>query len=1212
MVLAAGFLVFSSLGTAINQNVIYPDLNGNMKLWNPNGNNWDTGVDIPGDGVGGIAESDGDGNKEVMIYQSGVLKTWDVQTGNEKEYSTVSDIGRPGPAGDIDSDGDVEFFYKSTGGELKYYDFGTDSVTTTSASSIDDVGCVANIGTGDKVAVYRSSSGNMNYYDIDSGSTSTLTSDSRGIGGCYDENGDGNKEIAFDDGSVSYYDYDTDTRVTPGPSSNYGNLGAFDDFDDDGNGEVAYRTGSDTLNIYEFSSTSDEYNTGLSSVLPGLASYSQLFKPPVFEVVSTSPSKWNFSDSIDVTANVTDDGSVSSVNADVWKNGTQIVSSASLSKQASGNWTVDNLFTVDEANVYYNISLTATDDAGATTTYTTSQLIEEQASEPTILAPENQTYYKYNNTHKYKIQDDGDDVENETYTCKIYIDGSYISGTEVDLQENASLEDRTFSKDIATDIGTHKFLVSCTDELGNVTNSSRYYTVDNFNFTNILSTDPTFETLYENYTLDAVAGSMVENYTTKLYWNSSLKDQKTIQTESNIEYDYQEDANATGTGETLKNSSNLFDGDYDTYAQAGPNLIPEEEDYIGYGYMNYSKPGAPKRNLSYWTVKDGAGKVNLSIPENCWDQNPLQFRATSDLRNVEPYHSWSCWNGSSWKVLRSGNDGEGKLFEEAMYWSSGVAEIVSKNSFGVPLVENNNTVEDWYIEVNVSYREIDTGNTVYDTKTSSNESQTVQHNYYINQSYIQDNSLLENSEYTHITQLKTETNQNADINPENTYLRTSSTTPLTLQNSTTLSQTYSATQNTGTSNTNKENFTSKNTFNLSFKNSSRTINTEKDFTLYEILLTDCNQGLDSNETLKFNSFKEENISETLLTDLSASFLIEKNNLDKSFNFSSTNKTTHTFCIYPSWAEYTISTSSEKQIRYDEASGVGTDYTERSYFIVNQTISNSTTEIPLYLLDKNKASEIIFKVLDSNTEPYPGLVGRVERYYPSQDKSLTVESFRTGTEGKGTGTLNIGSDVYYVVKLFEDKDFIYETEQQQVSESPWVIQLGVESYTGYVDYLDAISYKCSKNISSLNCSYTSSRDDLNNFTLEVDRQETIGFENVCTVSSQTITGFVECTGLNLTNESYNYEVTATFGETDYLLETGNIGNLPSPFGEAGLVASMFIIAGALLIGIWSPFAAITLGMIATGVTYLINFLEITQAAFVSIILIGFVMLWRMMK
>jgi len=53
---------------------------------------------------------------------------------------------------------------------------------------------------------------------------------------------------------------------------------------------------------------------------------------PKFNSVSTSPSSWTVGSSIDVSADVSDsDGTVSSVEADVWENGSQIVSDASLS-----------------------------------------------------------------------------------------------------------------------------------------------------------------------------------------------------------------------------------------------------------------------------------------------------------------------------------------------------------------------------------------------------------------------------------------------------------------------------------------------------------------------------------------------------------------------------------------------------------------------------------------------------------------------------------------------------------------------------------------------------------------------------------------------------------------------------------------------------------------------------------------------------------------
>lgn len=91
--------------------------------------------------------------------------------------------------------------------------------------------------------------------------------------------------------------------------------------------------------------------------------------PPAFNQVATTPSEWNNIENVTVTVNASDpDGTISSLEADIYEAGVK-ENTVSLSQEASGNWTAENLFRVGSGDKTYKISLTATDDANAKTTY---------------------------------------------------------------------------------------------------------------------------------------------------------------------------------------------------------------------------------------------------------------------------------------------------------------------------------------------------------------------------------------------------------------------------------------------------------------------------------------------------------------------------------------------------------------------------------------------------------------------------------------------------------------------------------------------------------------------------------------------------------------------------------------------------------------------------------------------------------------------------
>ncbi|GAI51716.1 unnamed protein product, partial [marine sediment metagenome] len=96
-----------------------------------------------------------------------------------------------------------------------------------------------------------------------------------------------------------------------------------------------------------------------------------------------------------------------------------------------------------------------------------------------------------------------------------------------------------------------------------------------------------------------------------------------------------------------------------------------------YVYFNYTKPvGASSTSL--WQVKDSGSypsKINMSIPSDCWNQDPLRFQYISIYVQSTPAHikeyRGSCWDGDTWQSLRSGSEGD-NIYEEAMWWNISV------------------------------------------------------------------------------------------------------------------------------------------------------------------------------------------------------------------------------------------------------------------------------------------------------------------------------------------------------------------------------------------------------------------------------------------------------------------------------------------------------------------------------------------------------------
>jgi len=108
-----------------------------------------------------------------------------------------------------------------------------------------------------------------------------------------------------------------------------------------------------------------------------------------------------------------------------------------------------------------------------------------------------------------------------------------------------------------------------------------------------------------------------------------------------------------------------YDGDWDTYGwgTAGTGIV-----YLNYTHLSDSL------NSSLWQIKDGEGvSNNLTIPQGCWDQTPLEFKVES--QGGGSYHSlWYCKNSTGWELVREIQDTWLMVYEEAMWWDTPAPE----------------------------------------------------------------------------------------------------------------------------------------------------------------------------------------------------------------------------------------------------------------------------------------------------------------------------------------------------------------------------------------------------------------------------------------------------------------------------------------------------------------------------------------------------------
>lgn len=278
--------------------------------------------------------------------------------------------------------------------------------------------------------------------------------------------------------------------------------------------------GFDTDSSFEEISVVNRQTNSASDVYVDDIYSGTINQPPSFDNVETDPDSWTLGSSPDVFANVTDsDGSVSSVEADVFENGNQINNSVSLSQDGNGQWTIKDLFTVDQTNVFYNLTLTATDNDGATTNYEENQYISDDSPGLVINKPNNKTFFDYDQTWKISNNDDGDDVNGEISECHVWDNGQLLD--TFNLSEGSSFSSNSFRHNK----GFHQFNATCTELNGSklTTNKERFYTVKRFELTGNSSDATTFETENESFSSSYQVGDMVQDLKAKLWYSGDKK-----------------------------------------------------------------------------------------------------------------------------------------------------------------------------------------------------------------------------------------------------------------------------------------------------------------------------------------------------------------------------------------------------------------------------------------------------------------------------------------------------------------------------------------------------------------------------------------------------------------------------------------------------------------------------------------------------------------
>jgi len=629
------------------------------------------------------------------------------------------------------------------------------------------------------------------------------------------------------------------------------------------------------------------------------------------------------------------------------------------------------------------------------------------------------------------------------------------------------------------------------------------------------------------------------------------------------------------------------------------------------GTEPYSESGSVSADLGQHTFKASCSDPAGNNRNKTVQYTVKAFEFSSSNSEASVFETESIYYDSSSEV---GSMVENVTYQ--LYWNGTLKDTGSVSGFSdpsnlsrtlgfeVPLVESNGAIFDWFTSAVVEYRGVD-GSDKLKVFNSSTQSQSVVHAYNFSSENTDKDRYIEfdNAQYSAVLE---NSSDKASINAEFDTGETDKTV-LELVNSSESSQTFGGSVKLPQIIQDQKTVSFNSTFNVSFRNKTRQINSPSvSRDLFRFDLTDCEGG--NPVGLRFNTFEEFNQSNAVSSNMDLAVQVWNEGspgLKRTFNTSSEDKESHEFCIQPSWADLRVD-SKEKLIQY-----YGGDYNRRSYFLFNESLTNDTTEIPLYMNLDPRTSRISVEAEDDRGNSLSDHIVTFERYFPAKDKFLTVGMTRTGSQGASETFLEV-NEIYYQFKIFNSEgELVEEIPSQTIPDSlSLLFTVGDDVNQGYYSFEGRVNHDCRKvNNSMFTCSYDGP-ESMDKIELKAEEDRLVGLNEVCNVNSTSSKGELVCDGLNISGNRYKYSLTSFFSGNQVAEATGFIGERSNDYASAGLFIYFMMFIVTSFAGLWKPSASIALGMLSTLAAYIVGFLAVSQTALISLLAVGAVLIWRM--
>jgi len=369
----------------------------------------------------------------------------------------------------------------------------------------------------------------------------------------------------------------------------------------------------------------------------------------------------------------------------------------------------------------------------------------------------------------------------------------------------------------------------------------------------------------------------------------------------------------------------------------------------------------------------------------------------------------------------------------------------------------------------------------------------------------------------------------------------------------------------------------------------------------------------SNLTLNFSAYDEEDLTKIsdFKFDATFEYWLGSGNTKKNISVSNTSVSEDIlFCLSPDNLTY----YSDAQIQYEKSG-----YVKRSHYLINTTLTNTTNNIELYLLNTSSSTSFIINVMDSVQFPVIDAYVYIQRYYPGTGVFHTIEMARTDSSGNTVGHFEAETEDYKVI-IFKEGTILFEGDKAKVfcGETPCTLSFQIEPSvpTTWTDIGDlpnliwSLTYNEDTKIWKYTYVDTSGTTSFGRLFVYTDggASRTVICNNTDTSSAATLTCNVTDYDGTIYAEAYISRSPEILVWLDSIIKRA----VKAIFGMEGLFWATMILLIIGMVGLWNP--AVGVVMMIAGVI-LISYLQIASlgiSTIIGIVIIGSILLWEMKK